>query len=234
MKRKNSKHQSNNVLIGLLTLLTLVLILWDMSLFRKTIIPFYIPLLFLFIGGISLYLVFWKMIGFYSKQGHSKYFTLPHGIFLFGTPLMTGLLAINFYFSAGKVEFKEVKVLEKGISAGRRSEVHYADVDYFGTEKKLTLSHAVSLTNLSRIILEIKRGRFGFEVIKGMKMIYESNDFQEGELIYQKLLKAADKHFTSRNYVKAKELYKRALTFKVGDQGVIHKLAEIDSIQKLK
>lgn len=161
-------------IISILTLISLLLILWEFSIYRKTFIQVYIPIFVMVIGGFSAFLIFRKKINYYINLEHNFYLQALHGIILFGGVLMYLFMALNFYIPVGKDQILNLKVIEIGkLSTRRRScEKPYAIVDYKGFEKQLIFPCYTDLQNSKSIKVSMRKGMLGFLIIDEMELIH--------------------------------------------------------------
>lgn len=68
------------------------------------------------------------------------------------------------------------------------------------------------------------------EKIDELRKLQEEEEHVAQETVYRNLIQKADEYFAQRNFLKAKELYQRAVNFRPNDPYPKNKLAEVDSI----
>lgn len=171
MKKKYKIKEQR--IIGLITFVSLILILWEIMLFRKTFVPFYIPLLFSLIGGFLLFLFLRKKINYYEQSKHPFWQKALHGIIMFGGVLGFLLLSINFYFPTNKFEKVKLKILEIGTltNSKNRCEPPFVLVSFKGHQKQIVFPCHFVISNPEMIELELQKGSFGFYIVQEKTLI---------------------------------------------------------------
>ncbi|MCC6700439.1 MAG: hypothetical protein IT221_02890 [Fluviicola sp.] len=172
--KKNSKLRQQRI-IGVITFVSLILILWEMMLFRKTFVPFYFPLLFSLIGGLLLFLLLRKKINYYVQSKHPFWQKALHGIIMFGGILGFLLLSINYYFPTDNFEKVKLKILEIGTltNSKNRCEPPFVLVSFKGHQKQIVFPCHFVISNPKMIELELQKGSFGFYIIEEKTLIYD-------------------------------------------------------------
>lgn len=165
--------------MSMLTFVSLMLIFWEMFIFRKTFISVFIPLSLLLIGGPILFFSFRKKMKFYRETEHGILSQIVHGTILFGGTFMFVFMFLNYYMPFHKTETIELRVVEIGtLNRKRGCDAPYATVDYFGFEKQLIFPCNTNLVRANYVQVKLQKGLFGFMIVKDTKLEYSS--------IYQK------------------------------------------------
>jgi hypothetical protein len=233
-KHMDPKKKKSQLMMGLITFLSLILIIWEMSLFRKTFISVYIPFLLFIVGGLVCFFFVRKKMDLYTQSQSNIFKQALHGMVLFGGPLMFLFMGINYYIPNSKSSSIQLKVLETGnLARGRRGCGNpYVVVMYKGFEKQLIFPCNTQMTNNDSISVSLRKGAFGFLVIDKMKLIqspdYDINYIHEmEETQYNKILIHAEKYYSEGNIQKSIELYERAVQLRPSDSLAKIRLTEI-------
>ena len=175
---RNKKHltEKNDRFMSILTFVSLGLIAWEMFIYRKTFINIFIPLSLLLIGGPILFFSFRKKIKFYRETDHGILSQIVHGTILFGGTFMFVFMFLNYYLPFHKTETVELRVVEIGnLTSKRGCDAPYAIVDYYGFEKQLIFPCKTNLSRANYIKVELKKGLFGFMIVKDAKLEFSSD-----------------------------------------------------------
>ncbi len=216
--------------MSILTFVSIGAIIWEISLFRKTFISVYIPLMLLIGGGFILFLLFRNRIKYYVENPHGFFLQAFHGILLFGGLLMCSFMALNHYIPSGKLELVNLKVIKTGeLSKGRHGCGNpYAVVDYHGFEKQLIFPCNANLNGTERIKVRLQKGLFGFLVVKDTELVNSANPEETKQ--YLNILVRADAYYSDGNIEKAIELYERAIRLNPSDKLAAIRLRELKHI----
>jgi hypothetical protein len=95
------------------------LIAWEMLLFRKTFIPFLLPCMLFFAGGLATFLLVRKRMKYYDNRDGFFYQAL-HGTILFGGTIMFVFMAVNYYLRPGKQKCTFESDENRNVSQRRR------------------------------------------------------------------------------------------------------------------
>ena len=231
-KKKNQKPKSYR-LLSILTFISILLIIWEMALFRKTFIPVFIPIVLFFTSGPILFWLLRKKINYYQETAHGIVAQLLHGTIFFGGPSIFIFMALNFYFPNENPQIFNLKVVEIGSLTNRRGcDPPYATVDYYGFQKQLIFPCNTNLSHTSRIEVKLQKGLLGFMILKDWKLINSGQSESMVEDPYLKLLEKAEEYYAAGNIQKTIELYERAIRFKPSDKSVKVRLEEIKKGEK--
>jgi len=176
MKTRKQKQQTVEKLkfwkgFYTLTLFTgIVLLVFEINIYRKTIIDFYIPSSIILVVG---------LLTFYFNRHHYKKTYLLTGDFF---PLMQNLFSCGFiscyifmatnYYSADKATTKyQFLIKEKSSMPGRKYHRNERQplvrVDYFNFEKELVFRYSDTdkVNKADSVILSIRKGGLGFDIL---------------------------------------------------------------------
>jgi predicted membrane protein len=147
-----------------------ILMIFEIGIYRITIIDFKIPLLviLLFTG-----LTYIPIKNHYQNlyQVKSFFYPLMQSMISFGFIACYLFMAINYYGAEDDLKSYEFHIREKSTltgSKGRRSERKpVVRFDYFGFEKELVFgfNSTDKVNNSDRVILTVKEGALGYDVI---------------------------------------------------------------------
>ncbi|MFN5416854.1 MAG: hypothetical protein ACK5B9_07340 [Flavobacteriia bacterium] len=233
IKRKKPNSNSDR-LMSILTFGAFILIIWEISIFRKTFISLFIPLTFFLIGGLILFFSLRKKIKYYIETDYGILLQAFHGTILFGSTFMFIFMSLNFYFPTDNIEQFDLRVIKTGNLASRRGcDNPFTVVDYQGFEKQLVFPCNTDLHNAQRIKVKLQAGLFGFKIVNDAKLVnykkVEDINSMESELEkqYLKILIRAEEYYDDGNIEKTIELYERAVQIKPSDKLAKIRLKEI-------
>jgi hypothetical protein len=238
MTRKKNQNSKSNRLMSILTFASIILIIWEMFIFRKTFINFFIPFSLFIIGGLLLFFILRKKIKYYIETEHGLLSQVFHGTVLFGGTLMFIFMFLNYYLPVNKIELIELKVIETGNLTNRRGcDAPFAKVDYYGFEKQLVFPCNTNLNSANYIKVKLQKGLFGFMVVKDLKLENsrhsDSSIDTDLEKQYIKILVRAEEYYSDGNIEKSIELYERAIRLKPTDKLAKIRLKEIKNSSNL-
>ena len=159
LKTKKIDRKKLNFILTLLFILGISLTVWEIIIFRHTIIE--VEILF-FSNSIN------------EIEGKSVNWVLQFMIHSFttGAFLLFSFMATNFYLAEDNVTMKSFKIINKGSLAGskgsREKRKPYVVIDYKGFNKELIFSFKDTETvyKATQATVFIKKGFFGIEVIE--------------------------------------------------------------------
>jgi energy-coupling factor transporter transmembrane protein EcfT len=167
------RRTSSDIFYTLTGLLGLILIYFEILIFRKTIINVWIPLSIIFLFGLFTFL-FTK--GHYKKTYHlsGNFLPLLHSIVSLGLIACYIFMAANYYLS-GERSVSKAKILKTGhLAKGRRGCANpYCEIKINGLEKQLIFPCGFDIDNSNTVILTVEKGFFGFDVVIDKDAIYE-------------------------------------------------------------
>jgi hypothetical protein len=244
MKRSKTKVSAQSKLkkidnrMSFFTFLAIALLIWQMSIYRKTFIDILIPLSILIVGGLSLFFILRKRINYYKNFRFGILIQSIHGLILFGSYLVFLFMALNFILPSKAVQRIQLKIQkEDRFGESRRSNSigdPYAIVNYKGIRKQLVFPKRTVLRKGDYVNLKIKKGLFGFYIVDEMKpasiysdvsMIEEVYDAEEKQKL--KIINAAEKCWKKGDIDCAIDYYKRAVNLFPSDEGIQNRLSEL-------
>lgn len=170
-ERVSNGNKKLDNLIGFLFILGLVLMIWEIFIYRRTIIALKIPLLIWLTPGLFLTpMLYNKMNNIDGMKAHWSLHYILHTC-MTGGIMMFCFMAMNFYLSENLVQEKKFEILKTGSlpgSKGHRDErMPYVVINYEGMEKQLIFSYReTSRVNSAEFVnLFIKKGFLGFDVL---------------------------------------------------------------------
>jgi len=232
-----------------LTAGSILLILWQISIFRKTFISVQIPLTIMIGGGLLVFFLFRSKVSFFIDTSYNIFWQSIHAIILFGGILVFSFMAANYFITLDSEKTLRLEVIKVGDLAkggskyGSSCAEPYAIVEYNNTQKQLVFPCNTDLKNTKYINVALHEGLFGFIVVKKMHpLIIEENNAVEAEnnLLkeYLQLLSAAEESYSVGNLPKSIELYERAIELNPDDNLSRLRLNEIkgetDTLSNLK
>lgn len=161
---------------GITLLLGLILLYFEILIYRKTIISIYIPVSIVVVCGLTAFLL--------NKQHYNKVYW-RRGNFL---PLIQNLgswgciacyifMAINYYpTDKASSEYKfviEEKSSLPGPKRNRNEKEPTAKINYFGFEKELVFKHVdfEKVNKSDSVIVIVRKGGLGFDVLESFDVL---------------------------------------------------------------
>ncbi|MCO4293075.1 hypothetical protein NF867_09385, partial [Solitalea sp. MAHUQ-68] len=158
-------------------LLGLILLIWEIYIYRQTIIDVKIPLLIWTVPGVFLTpLLYDKLNNIDGRVGHWILHYIGHTCST-GAILLFGFMASNLYMADYKKVNKQYSIIEKGSipgSKGHRNErLPYVVINYEGLKKELIFSYSQTdiINTANNVNLTVRKGFWGFDVLEE----YEAN-----------------------------------------------------------
>lgn len=166
------KHRK--ILYPTILFLGLILIIWEINIYRNTIINIYLLLGIIFITGVIAFILdfnnYVKTYPKYSRLGQIFY-SLMHYIVGYGFIFCSFFMLVNYYFSDDSFEKRVYEIIESSSMSGGR--YHRSErqplfrINYEGRVKELVFSHEYyeKRNFYSEVEFKVKKGYFGFEII---------------------------------------------------------------------
>lgn len=140
------------------------------------------------------------------------------------------------------ISLKESAAIEERISS-YNSGIYLSDSLYnsyqsekFNLETTEANSYEDGLTWIRRMYIKSQSFRrkthYCQKRIKKLEKEIKQMNINDAEDAYQNLMNKADQYYLQKNYVKAKELYQRALSIKPSDETAIDQIMKIDAVFK--
>lgn len=175
-KKEKSAFDKRELLINLLLLVGLLLTIFEIVIYRKTIIKWqFLFLIWLLIGVISsiFFFKFWKENVKDEFGNSSKLLTLFYNCVTFGGITVYVLMLVNFKSPEINVETYKLEILRKSTMSGHNStRIPIADIEYKGLIKTIVFTprEKKKLDGAKYITLKTKRGNLGYDVIVEKEM----------------------------------------------------------------
>ncbi len=171
-ERVSKRDKKLDALLTVLFFLGLILLIWEIFIFRRTMIELKIPLLIWSIPGIFLTpLLYNKFNKIDGMKAHWILHYVAHTC-MTGAFLLFGFMASNYYFADNQTINKRFEIIKKGSlcgSKGHREERQpYAEIDYYGFEKQLvfTYSETEKIDSSKYVNLAVRKGFWGFDILE--------------------------------------------------------------------
>jgi hypothetical protein len=170
--RVSNGNKKLDNLVVVLFLLGLILLIWEIFIYRKTIIELKIPLLLWLTPGVFLTPLLYKRMNYID--GMKAHWTLHYILHtcMTGAFILFAFMASNLYFADNKIENKTFDIIRTGSlpgSKGHRSERKpYVMINYEGMEKQLIFSYPETdkINSAKKVNLTVKRGLWGFDILE--------------------------------------------------------------------
>jgi len=170
-ERVSEGNKKLDALITVLFFLGLILLLWEIFIYRRTIIELKIPLLIWLIPGIFLTpLLYDKFNKIDGMRAHWILHYVAHTC-LTGAFLLFGFMALNFYVADDYSIHKQFEIIRKGSLPGpkghRDERKPYVEIDYNGLEKQLVFKHSETekIDSAKFVNLTVRKGLWGYDIL---------------------------------------------------------------------
>lgn len=166
------RKKSISFILSFLFLLGMVLIIFEINIYRDTIIEWTIPTAIWIFSGVLLTPFTSTLLNeYYDTKG--IILQLIFNIAAFGGIVCYIFMALNFYFPFDREDVYHVEITNTGrLAKGRRGCGNpYADVKVKGHDKQLVFSCGFDVEKYSNVILIIKPGLLGFDIIMSKKLL---------------------------------------------------------------
>lgn len=177
-----NKEKLWKVFYTLTLFLGLILMLFEVLIYRKTIIETYIP--------ISIILVVGFLAFYFNKQHYRKTYSIEGNFY----PIMQNLIswgfiscyifmATNYYLAENGTTNYRFKIKEKSSMPGpkrHRSEREpLVRIDYFGFEKELVFdfSDTEKVNSADSVKVSVKKGGLGFDILESYEVFNNKQYF---------------------------------------------------------
>lgn len=175
-ERVSNGNKKLDYLVVVLLFLGLILLIWEIFIYRRTIIELNIPLFLWLTPGVFLTPLLYKRINYID--GIKTHWTLHYILhtFMTGAFILFSFMASNLYFADNKIENKKFDIIGKGSLPGskrhRNERKPYVMINYEGMEKQLIFSYPETdkINSAKKVNLTVKRGLWGFDILE----IYET------------------------------------------------------------
>ena len=167
MLRKSKRTRD---FVGFLT--GMILIIWEINIYRKTIIPFWIPfIIIILIGAWKTWLNYKKYISTYKKEGGNLFFATLQYTVVWGFSLCSIFMISNYYLANSKKQIKNFTIEERSSLPGRKGDRGNRKptfiINYEGLKKELVFSSSYysKIDEYTEVTLLTQNGLFGFDII---------------------------------------------------------------------
>ena len=167
MSKKNRRTRD---FVGLLA--GLILIIWEINIYRKTIIPFWIPfIIIILIGAWKTWLNYKKYISTYKKEGGNLFFAIVQYTVVWGFSICSIFMISNYYLANSKKQIKNFTIEERSSLPGRKGNRGNRKptfiINYEGLKKELVFSPSYysKIDEYTEVTLLTQNGLFGFDII---------------------------------------------------------------------
>jgi hypothetical protein len=156
-----------------LTVISILLLLWQILIFRKTFIEVKIPLMLMIVSGLLIFALFRNKIADLLKLSPTLFWQAVHSVIIFGGFSVFIFMASNFYFASNSSKDLDLMVVKIGqLGKGRRGcGEPYALVFYNNFEKQLVFPCDKDLEGVKQVRVRVVKGLFGYLVVREMKPI---------------------------------------------------------------
>jgi len=224
--------------MGILTFVSLLAVLTQMLLYRKTFINFWIPFSIFFVGGFLLFLLFRKKLDYYRKAKHGFLPQAFQGTVMFGGIAVFTFMGLNYFIPLDDSYKVEMRISETGFLTNAkvgRCEPPYALVLYNGMEKQLVFPCNTNLVQGQIIQVSMSKGLLGFLTVGKMTVLVSPEKLDnlkmgKGGNQYQKILDAAEANLKKGDTLKAIDYFQRAIRLMPSDKATKRRLQEISEI----
>ena len=151
----------------------LILTIWEISIFRKTVVP--INLLLLLVIGIGSLATFFDCKNYkntYDLEGWKLYFfAFMQNTLSWGLIVCSILILSNYYFSTSEITERSCKIIERssmpGSKGNRNKRKPLVLIDYEGEMKELVFSHRhyEELNDYKYVNINTKKGFVLWDII---------------------------------------------------------------------
>lgn len=144
----------------------ILLTVWEINIFRKTFISYYIPILLWVLPGLLVTPFLNKSLRLYEDL-KSSFWIFIFNIITWGGLTVFSFMAANYYFPDKDVFLKTFTVKESGkLAKGKNGCNHpYVRIEYKGATKELVFPCDTIIENKKTVDIVIKKGLFGFEIV---------------------------------------------------------------------
>jgi hypothetical protein len=158
----------------------MILMIWEIHIYRETIINISIPLSIVVVVGLIATIISWNRLGkTYNYTGLKKVFiALFINLTGWGFIACSAFMLSNYYFSESEITTKTYKILDRSSLPGSKGYRHKRlptfKINYEKDEKELVFGHSYYKTMdlYQTVEMKTKKGLWGYEIIvtKELKM----------------------------------------------------------------
>jgi hypothetical protein len=171
-ERVSNGNKKLDGLVSALFFSGLILLLWVMMIYNKTIIELKIPLMIWLIPGVVLTPLFYNTMNYI--EGVKVHWILHYILHtcMTGTFILFAFMASNFYCADNQIEKKTFEIIRTESSVGSKGYPKKKRpcllINYEGIEKELIFYRSeVDRINSAKIVnLRVKKGLWGFDILE--------------------------------------------------------------------
>lgn len=170
--RKRLLKGINNldILIFILFIFGMALLVWEISIYRRTIIELKIPLLIWLTPGFFMTPLLYNRFKRIEAIKKNRIFHYLVHTCITGASLLFGFMALNYYFADNQTEDKRFEIIKKGSLSGRNrnEDIPYVEINYNGFEKEIIFKYPDKdkIDSAKYVNLTVKKGLFGFDILE--------------------------------------------------------------------
>jgi len=178
--RLSSQYPHYNLIsnmFGFFFIASLSLSIWEVGIYRQTIIPFSIPLAVYFSTGVAITPLLKRLLNIYVfnpyNPGHLPiFFHVFYNIVTWGGITLFGLMWVNYHLAGEQTKYVSLTIQSSGHFAKGKHGCGegYVNVIYNGSAKELVFSCSTQVEIYKLVHLETAMGFLGFEIIKGQEL----------------------------------------------------------------
>jgi len=172
-------QKQRKIFYTIIFFLGVILIIWEINIFRETIIDLNIPIGIIIIVGITTFIIDFK--NYKKTYNYSKIrlyiFSSMHYIIGFGFIACSIFMLLNYYFTDQNIRTESFKIVKtSSLPSGSKFRINVNtptfEINYNGEIKELVFSSDYyEKRKFYKVVeLQIEKGLFGFEVIKNKKL----------------------------------------------------------------
>lgn len=163
---RNTKNIALTILFAIAVLLTI----WQIMIYRKTVIDFQVPFVIWLTTGLVFTPFMTKALDNYYSTKHLLLQLLFNST-TFGGIIVFLFMSTNFYFHTGQVKKVECEIINTGtLGRGRHGTCKspFATVVINKVQKQLVFGCGIYIHKYKNIELELVQGRWGYDIISRM------------------------------------------------------------------
>lgn len=176
MNKKKQANKKVKFLIKLLIAIGALFNVLEIMIFRKTFIPWYIPVLLSFTTGIIstiIISIFLKKFSMFLFQDAPKLIIILFNSLLFGGLIIYILMLVNFKSPEVNIETHKLIIKSKSFMEGGSSYLPLVNIEYKGLEKTIIFNsnQKIKVDNAKHVLLKTKKGNLGYDLIIEKELI---------------------------------------------------------------
>lgn len=180
VERKNRKPTAISFLLTLLFAIGLILIGFEINLYRKTLISWPLIAVIWLLVGLLLTPVTSKAL---AKHYGTTYFILQvvYNTVTFGGIIIYSFMALNFYLATAKEVVFTARIIKSGsLAKGRHGCGNpFVVVEVADRTKQIVLPCDFEIGDSNLAKLSIRKGLLGFDIIKKTELLKRQYDFND-------------------------------------------------------